>query len=141
MVGLRASPIARATFALRVNANLVGRSIGKIIFGLRVVNLDGSRVRPRAALVRNLLRIIDVFFAFDGDVPRGDVLAVMAELRRRGISCDTDYAARSLKGQLTQAGRLHAATTVVVDAEGARVRREGAEERVAVADLLGTLGR
>jgi histidyl-tRNA synthetase len=84
---------------------------------------------------------IDVFFAFDGDVPRGDVLALMAELRRRGISCDTDYARRSLKGQLTQAGRLHAATTVVVDAQGARVRREGTEERVALADLLARLGR
>ena len=83
----------------------------------------------------------DVFFAFDGDVPRGDVLALMAELRRRGVSCDTDYAGRSLKGQLTQAGRLGARTTVVVDADGARVRREGTEERVAVADLLASLAR
>jgi histidyl-tRNA synthetase len=84
---------------------------------------------------------VDVFFAFDGDVDRAQVIALMAELRRRGSSCDTDYAGRSLKGQLTQAGRLKAKTTVVVDAEGARVRREGTEERVALADLLDTLAR
>jgi histidyl-tRNA synthetase len=84
---------------------------------------------------------VDVFFAFDGDLDRAEVLPLMAELRRRGLSCDTDYAGRSLKGQLTQAGRLKAKTTVVVDAEGARVRREGLEERVALADLLDTLAR
>jgi len=93
----------------------------------------GDREPPETA--------VDVFFAFDGDIPRCEVVALMAELRRRGVSCDTDYAGRSLKGQLTQAGRLHAATTVVVDAGGARVRREGGEERVAVADLLARLGR
>ena len=84
---------------------------------------------------------VDVFFAFDGEVDRARVLPVMQELRRRGSSCDTDYARRSLKGQLTQAGRLKARTTVVVDADGARVRREGTEERVALADLLDTLAR
>ena len=65
----------------------------------------------------------------------------MAELRRRGLSCDTDYARRSLKGQLTQAGRLRAKTTVIVDADGARVRSEGTEQRVALADLLANLAR
>jgi histidyl-tRNA synthetase len=84
---------------------------------------------------------VDVFFAFAGDVPRGEMLALMAELRRTGVSCDTEYAGRSLKGQLTQAGRLGAQTTVVVDEEGARIRRGGAEERVALADLLATLAR
>ncbi len=93
----------------------------------------GDRDLPRPA--------IDVFFAFDGDVPRTGLLALLAELRRRGISCDTDYAGRSLKGQLTQAGRLNARTTVIVDGEGARIRREGAEQRVDVADLLARLTR
>jgi histidyl-tRNA synthetase len=82
---------------------------------------------------------VDVFFAFDGDVPRAEALAIMAELRRRGLTCDTDYAGRSLKGQLTQAGRLNARTTVVVDEEGARIRREGTEERAPLADLLARL--
>jgi histidyl-tRNA synthetase len=54
----------------------------------------------------------------------------MAELRRRGRSCDTDYAGRSLKGQLTQAGRLGAATTVIVRDGDALLRRAGAEDEV-----------
>ena len=33
------------------------------IFGLRVANLDGSRVTPRAAVVRNVLRIVDLTLA------------------------------------------------------------------------------
>jgi histidyl-tRNA synthetase len=82
---------------------------------------------------------VDVFFAFDGDVPRAEALAVMAELRRLGMVCDTDYASRSLKGQLTQAGRLNARTTVVVDLEGARVRHAGTEERLPVDKLLARL--
>ena len=32
-------------------------------FGLRVVNLDGSRVRPRAAMLRNILRVVDLTLA------------------------------------------------------------------------------
>ena len=80
---------------------------------------------------------VDVFIAFDGDVPRAEALAVMAELRRLGVSADTDYAGRSLKGQLTQAGRLNAHTIVVVDAEGARIR----DERVPLDDLLARLAR
>jgi uncharacterized RDD family membrane protein YckC len=42
---------------------LFGRTLGKLLFGLRVVNLDGSRVRPRAALLRNVLRIVDLTLA------------------------------------------------------------------------------
>ena len=84
---------------------------------------------------------IDVFFAFDEGAARAEALAAMAELRRAGLACDADYAGRSLKGQLTQAGRLGARTTVIVDTEGARVRSAGAEERVALDDLVATLSR
>jgi histidyl-tRNA synthetase len=56
------------------------------------------------------------------------VLALMAELRRRGVSCDTDYAGRSLKGQLTQAGRANAELIVIVRGDGATVRRAGLED-------------
>jgi histidyl-tRNA synthetase len=73
---------------------------------------------------------LDVFFALDEGADRASVVRLMAALRRAGLACDTDYAGRSLKGQLTQAGRLGARTTVIVDGEGARVRREGQEERV-----------
>jgi histidyl-tRNA synthetase len=64
----------------------------------------------------------------------------MAELRRAGVSCDTDYAGRSVKGQLTQAGRTGAAATVVAGPDGARVRRAGQQdENVALDDLVARL--
>ena len=72
---------------------------------------------------------IDVFFACESDAPRGRVLALIADLRRSGRSCDTDFAGRSLKGQLTQAGRLGARTIVVVRADGVTVRRAGEADR------------
>ena len=39
-----------------------------------------------------------------------------------------DYAARSTKGQLTQAARLGAGWTVLVDGEQATVRQQGRED-------------
>jgi histidyl-tRNA synthetase len=71
---------------------------------------------------------VGAFFVVDADAPRPDVLALMAELRRRGVSCDTDYAGRSLKGQLTQAGRANAELIVIVRGDGATVRRAGLED-------------
>jgi histidyl-tRNA synthetase len=84
---------------------------------------------------------IDAFFALDGG-RREDVLTIMAELRRRGVACDTDYAGRSLKGQLTQAGRLGARVTVIVAADGATIRERGREDvRVPLADLAARLAK
>jgi histidyl-tRNA synthetase len=83
---------------------------------------------------------VDVFFVVDG-APRERVLAAMAELRRAGVASDTDYAGRSLKGQLTQAGRSGARTVVVARADGASVRRAGeAEETVPLDGLADRLG-
>jgi histidyl-tRNA synthetase len=84
--------------------------------------------------------VVDVFFALDDGAPRGLVTRWLAELRSAGISCDTDYAGRSLKGQLTQAARLGAGRTVVVGAEGAVVRRSGAaDEPLAHATVVSRL--
>jgi histidyl-tRNA synthetase len=71
---------------------------------------------------------IDVFFAVEDDGARPEVLAALAELRRQGRAADIDYAGRSLKGQLTQAGRLGAGATVIVRADGATVRRAGEQD-------------
>jgi histidyl-tRNA synthetase len=71
---------------------------------------------------------VDVFFAFEDGASREDVLALMVELRHEGKSADTDYAGRSLKGQLTQAGRLGARLTVIVGPSGATLRRPGSED-------------
>ena len=85
---------------------------------------------------------IDVFFAVEPGADRTQALAAMVELRRRDVACDTDYAGRSLKGQLTHAGRLGARTVVVVGPDGATVRERGREDvRVAPDDLLATLAR
>jgi histidyl-tRNA synthetase len=82
----------------------------------------------------------DVFVAVETGGPRELVAAWLAELRRRGVPCDTDYAGRSLKGQLTQAGRLGASVIVVVGAGGATIRRAGsADETVTHNGLLDRL--
>jgi histidyl-tRNA synthetase len=71
---------------------------------------------------------IDIFFACDDGAPRERVLALMARLRSAGRSADTDYAGRSLKGQLTQAGRLGARLTVVVGPSAATIRAVGTQD-------------
>ena len=70
---------------------------------------------------------IDVFVAVDGG-SRVDALAVLAELRRRGIAADTDYAGRSLKGQLTQAQRSGARDTVIFGESSITLRRRGEQD-------------
>jgi len=72
---------------------------------------------------------IDVFFVLEPDAPRALVVGWLAALRAAGRSSDLDYAGRSLKGQLTQAGRLGAGTTVIVDAAAATVRRRGSDDQ------------
>jgi histidyl-tRNA synthetase len=85
---------------------------------------------------------IDVFFVLEEGAPRELVAGWLAELRGSGVSADTDYARRSPKGQLTQAGRLGAATTIVVDATRATLRRPGSpDEDVTHAELPGRLSR
>jgi histidyl-tRNA synthetase len=84
---------------------------------------------------------IDVFFAAESDEGRERMLPIVAELRRRGLSVDLDYASRSLKGQLTQAQRLAAARTVVVEGDESTIRGQGAEdERVPTEELVARLG-
>jgi histidyl-tRNA synthetase len=79
---------------------------------------------------------MDVFFALEPDSPRAAVTRWLAELRSEGVSCDTDYAGRSLKGQLTQAARLGAATVVVVGPETASIRRARSEDEVVAHDAV-----
>jgi histidyl-tRNA synthetase len=71
---------------------------------------------------------IQLFFAVEDEEVRPQVIAAMGELRRAGMSVDTDYAGRSLKGQLTQAGRLGAKATVIVRSNGATLRRPGEKD-------------
>ena len=83
---------------------------------------------------------IDVFVAVQEAEAKPRALPLVQELRRRGLRADLDYAGRSLKGQLTQAGRTDARTVVVARAEDATVRRSGHEEQLVPLDrLLDTL--
>jgi histidyl-tRNA synthetase len=84
---------------------------------------------------------VDVYLVCAEGAPRDRVLELVLDLRRRGLSADTDYAGRSLKGQLTHASRLSARATVVVDADGAAtVRRRGEEDvRMALGEVGATL--
>jgi histidyl-tRNA synthetase len=84
---------------------------------------------------------VDVFIAVE-DVQGMLVPRLLKELRDLGISADADYAGRSLKGQLTHAGRSGAHTTVILRAGDALIRRAGEQdEPVAHADVLGRLSR
>jgi histidyl-tRNA synthetase len=58
---------------------------------------------------------IDVFFVAEEGADRRVIATALAELRRRGLSADMDYAGRSVKGQRTQATRLNARKIVVVE--------------------------
>ena len=82
---------------------------------------------------------VEVFFVVDDAASRDGALQALAELRRAGISADTDYAGRSFKGQMTQAGRMGARSVVIVRATDAAVRADGAERVVDLDDVAATL--
>jgi histidyl-tRNA synthetase len=74
---------------------------------------------------------LDVFVVAESPERRADVPPLLARWRAEGRSVDTDYAGRSVKGQLTQAQRSGAATVVVVRADGRyEIRRRGEPDRV-----------
>ena len=83
---------------------------------------------------------LDVFFVVDRGADRERVLALLGELRRLGVSADVDYAGRSFKGQMTQAGRSGARAIVIVRADGASIRRDGSgDEPVGLDEVVATL--
>jgi histidyl-tRNA synthetase len=94
-----------------------GAGIERLLLALEDAGVEAPAQQP-----------IDVFFACDEGAPRERVLELIAHLRARGRAADTDYAGRSLKGQLTQAGRLGARLTVVVGPNGATIREPGSQD-------------
>jgi histidyl-tRNA synthetase len=71
---------------------------------------------------------VEVFFAVEDYSRRPQVLQALAQLRAEGRVADTDYAGRSLKGQLTQAQRLGAGIVVIAHERGFTVRRRGDDD-------------
>jgi histidyl-tRNA synthetase len=80
---------------------------------------------------------LDLFLVLEAPEHRGELLAEMTELRARGVSVDTDYAGRSLKGQLTHAQK-RAAAVAIRGADGWTLRRRGEQDRsgASLKDLL-----
>jgi histidyl-tRNA synthetase len=80
---------------------------------------------------------LDLFLVLEAPEHRGELLAEMTELRARGVSVDTDYAGRSLKGQLTHAQK-RAAAVAIRGADGWTLRRRGEQDKSAASlkDLL-----
>ena len=79
---------------------------------------------------------VDVFFVCEPGAERVRIVPLLAELRRRGLRAEMDYAGRSSKGQLTQAARLGAGWTVIVDGGQATVRAQGRQDWSAPIDEL-----
>jgi histidyl-tRNA synthetase len=73
---------------------------------------------------------LDVFVAVEDEQHRDDALAALRELRSNGVAADTDYAGRSLKGQLTQ-GQKRASTVAIRTTDGWTLRRRGEQDRSA----------
>jgi histidyl-tRNA synthetase len=86
-------------------------------------------------------RAAQVFFVVEAGAPRERVLAEMLRLRECGVVCDADYAGRSFKGQMTQAGRSGAPVLVIAGSDGIRIRRPGLDdESVPLDGLVEMLG-
>jgi histidyl-tRNA synthetase len=89
-----------------------GAGIERLVLSLE---LEGVTAEPQR---------LDVFVAVD---PGLKALALVKTLREAGIAADTDYAGRSLKGQLSY-GQKHAKATVIVAPGGMTLRRSGIED-------------
>jgi histidyl-tRNA synthetase len=66
----------------------------------------------------------DVFVAVAEDALRPRAMAIVAELRRAGLSAETDLADRSLRGQLRQADRIGAGRTLILEADDSAQLRD-----------------
>jgi histidyl-tRNA synthetase len=71
---------------------------------------------------------LDLYLVVEDPAKRGEVLEVMAVMRRKGVACDTDYAGRSVRGQLTQAQK-RAESVAIRSADGWTLRRRGEQDR------------
>ena len=82
-------------------------------------------------------RPLDLFLVLEASEHRGELLKEMTELRASGVSVDTDYADRSVKGQLTHAQK-RAAAVAIRGADGWTLRRRGEQDKsgASLKDLL-----
>jgi uncharacterized RDD family membrane protein YckC len=88
---------------------LAGRSLGKLLLGLRIIGLDGQPAKPMALIMRNVLRVIEVGLFF---LPV--LIIALFPLRQR-------------------AGDV-AAGTLVVMGDGGSVRKQDSGENINLTD-------
>jgi len=102
-----------------------GRTLGKLLCGLRVVGLDGQRPPATALLTRNLLRLIDLSMMFfplvlvlysplrqrAGDVAAGTLVV----LNRPGAEAVTDEVAAEAEPEAVEAKEKDAGRAGVTD--------------------------
>ena len=82
---------------------------------------------------------LDVFFVIRDVADRRKVAAMLAEVRRRGVSADMDYAGRTKKGQDKLVQRLRPHKVVIVGANDAIIETWGepfADYPVALDDVV-----
>ncbi len=97
---------------------------------VQALEQEGVTAEPRG---------LDLFFLIEPDADRAAALAEVAKLRAAGVSCDADYAGRSLKGQRTQLARSGARGFVHVRADGATIKRGDVEQDVPVDKVAATV--
>ncbi len=90
-LGLLACIIGAQILYFIVLEALFGRTLGKRLVGLRVARFDGSRASLLQVVVRNLLRIVDVFFLPTAVVTSLVLMVVTARRQRLG-----DFLARTV---------------------------------------------
>ena len=104
-----------------------GQPTPGIGFGAGLERLQIALEREERSVEQPLL---DVVLVTDEPALRDDVLRTLAELRRNGVAADTDYAGRSMKGQITQAQK-RAAAVAIRTGDGWTLRRRGEQDRSA----------
>jgi histidyl-tRNA synthetase len=73
---------------------------------------------------------LDLFLVLEAPERRADLLAALQALRAQGVAVDTDYAGRSVKGQLTYAQK-RARSVAIRGADDWTLRRRGEQDRSA----------
>jgi histidyl-tRNA synthetase len=87
-------------------------------------------------------QVRDVFVAAADEDQRDRALAIAIELRRAGLSAETDLAGRSLKGQFKQADRVGARRTLILESGGtAQIRdmQSGEQEAIEASEAVAKL--
>jgi histidyl-tRNA synthetase len=87
-----------------------GAGIERLIMSLELEGITGDEDQ------------LDVYVAAAPDAP--SVQPLLARLRAEGFASDTDYAGRSMKGQISQ-GQKRARAIIVVTTDGMTLRRQG----------------